>query len=565
LSNVIPIPPPHEPLAEGERALTTLPWYRFLSAIGLRLGGPSPLGWLNLRDYGATGNGVTDDTTAIEAWLGDIATQGITGYAPEGTYMTTGVDVDIAADVHVVCDNNAIFKHVGGASVLPVIHLDGLAYRPKVSWRGGQFDSSLVDYSAPFGSLAECLEVIRCDRLQVSGARFYAGAAAASDTGASVTGGGDSGIVPIDVKDINITDCYFQGFPDLGIYITGGSLTASTSDDAGEAIVTNCHFYRCTNGISSKRQSRRTLIANNILIGINNVAISLYEAGPSTDSGTEVTPTREGIIANNHIYKSGARAIDVHSGVGTVVAGNVIKDFGYQWDGTTAADTLEGIRLFGVLNASVTGNTIGMETLTNTTHVAVHLNDHTVNTVVYPTHYCNIAGNNIYNCASGFVEGAGTGGEVNDPNYYIGNTFTTVTTKYDFQSGSNSVGFHAESGFFNFAHPVKFEKQVRYTRGNGGLLTIASGAVTATQNFHTIDTESSTTTDDLDTINGGNDGAILYLSAASGARTVVLKDLTGNIDGPGDITLDNAGDMAHLIFNSASSTWRVVSFSDNGA
>jgi hypothetical protein len=48
----------------------------------------SPLGLANLKDYGATGNGVTDDTAAIQAWLNVIQT-GVPGWVPEGTYLFT--------------------------------------------------------------------------------------------------------------------------------------------------------------------------------------------------------------------------------------------------------------------------------------------------------------------------------------------------------------------------------------------------------------------------------------------------------------------------------------------
>jgi len=60
-------------------------------------------------------------------------------------------------------------------------------------------------------------------------------------------------------------------------------------------------------------------------------------------------------------------------------------------------------------------------------------------------------------------------------------------------------------------------------------LTIASGAVTATQGFHTIDTEGDAASDDLDTINGMATGEICIIGAADPARTVVLKHGTGNL------------------------------------
>lgn len=89
-------------------------------------------------------------------------------------------------------------------------------------------------------------------------------------------------------------------------------------------------------------------------------------------------------------------------------------------------------------------------------------------------------------------------------------------------------------------------------------LTIASGAITATQSFHTIDTQADAATDDLDTISGGTAGDILYLRLANAARIVVLKHNTGNIHTPygADVTVDSINTVVCLAFNGTD--WLVV-------
>jgi len=100
---------------------------------------------------------------------------------------------------------------------------------------------------------------------------------------------------------------------------------------------------------------------------------------------------------------------------------------------------------------------------------------------------------------------------------------------------------------------------------DAGELTIATGAVTATGTYHTIDTESDAASDDLDTINGGRDGQILVIQAENGARTVVAKDGTGNLQLNGDFSLDNAQDTLTLMYSGALTAWVELSRSDNGA
>lgn len=93
-------------------------------------------------------------------------------------------------------------------------------------------------------------------------------------------------------------------------------------------------------------------------------------------------------------------------------------------------------------------------------------------------------------------------------------------------------------------------------------LTIAAGAITATGSYHAVDTEADAATDDLVTINGGTTGMRLVLAAANDARTIVLKDSTGNLVLAGDCSLTSVGDTIELIFNGAN--WLELSRSDNG-
>jgi hypothetical protein len=94
-------------------------------------------------------------------------------------------------------------------------------------------------------------------------------------------------------------------------------------------------------------------------------------------------------------------------------------------------------------------------------------------------------------------------------------------------------------------------------------LTISTGVVTATQTYHSIDTESNAATDDLDTINGGSQGDRIILRPADTSRTVVVKDGTGNLLINGDFSMDSNQDNIELICGG--SFWFELSRSNNGA
>ena len=99
--------------------------------------------------------------------------------------------------------------------------------------------------------------------------------------------------------------------------------------------------------------------------------------------------------------------------------------------------------------------------------------------------------------------------------------------------------------------------------GTGGELTISSNVIAVTHSFHTVDTESDASTDDIDTINGGvAAGQMLTLIANNTARSIVAKDGTGNLKLAGDFTMDNVEDTIMLVYDG--SNWLEVSRSGNG-
>jgi len=100
-------------------------------------------------------------------------------------------------------------------------------------------------------------------------------------------------------------------------------------------------------------------------------------------------------------------------------------------------------------------------------------------------------------------------------------------------------------------------------------LTIATGVITVTQGYHDVDTEADAATDDLDTIGGGAEGMVIFLRAENTARTVVLKNGTGNLVLGNNISLDDTnkhvalirdGTNWHLLFTASERTFMVDSF-----
>ena len=92
---------------------------------------------------------------------------------------------------------------------------------------------------------------------------------------------------------------------------------------------------------------------------------------------------------------------------------------------------------------------------------------------------------------------------------------------------------------------------------------ISAGVLTVHQGSVSVDTETGAASDNLDTIDGGVEGNVLVLKAESSARTVVVKDGTGNLKLSGDMTLDNSEDSITL--KKVGLNWVELARSNNGA
>ena len=91
-------------------------------------------------------------------------------------------------------------------------------------------------------------------------------------------------------------------------------------------------------------------------------------------------------------------------------------------------------------------------------------------------------------------------------------------------------------------------------------LLITDGIITVTDTFHSVRVQTGSS-DDLETINGGVDGQILFIKPYDN-NDIVLKNDVDNIlcDGGSDVTLNTSRDIAMLIYQS--DTWIQLFYSN---
>ena len=272
----------------------------YITALGFAQGGGSggteTISWQTPQDFGAVGDGVADDTQAIQDWLeagGEL-------YAPEGTYLIAvqagddGVRADITGNINVVCHPEAIFK--AGLSLgydMIQIKADAASYalgeEHDVFWNGGQFDmrdqctSTSVPFSSTFpaagaggrGTSAICdglsirgqvgdntNGVAGFRKVQVRNVRCYADDPSNPHWQRS---GGDSGIFVAGTIHQDVSNCTFFGIRDLGIY--GSGVSTGVTVPKSSAVFRNNVFVGCFFGVSMKRDMDNIIMTGNI--GIN--------------------------------------------------------------------------------------------------------------------------------------------------------------------------------------------------------------------------------------------------------------------------------------------------------
>lgn len=130
-------------------------------------------------------------------------------------------------------------------------------------------------------------------------------------------------------------------------------------------------------------------------------------------------------------------------------------------------------------------------------------------------------------------------------------------------NGTDFVNRSLEDHSHEWSVPQTFESNVtiegKVITPSSTELTISGGSITPIGVVHTVDTESDAATDNLDTIAGGSDGQLLFLSAASGSRVTTLTT-SGNIaiDGASTIALSNTSIIVMLVYRAALSKWAVI-------
>ena len=523
---------------------------------------------LNVKWFGAFGDGSTDNAAILTAFITHCISTQRTGYIPTGTYsVDSQVRMITTDDLSIEMDDDATIKGSALVGANPVLTIQGdVGVYPAFNLVGGAIDNSLTTYTVAVQS-GTCLELVRLSIVVVDRVRFL------GDTDyvtAQANAHGDSGITTVDVSFIRVVNCYFLAQPDIGFYISGDNPQAEATA-GGKVSVVGCVFDKCDSGISGKRFVGELSIVGNSFYKCDVGFLGVGAGAPA------INPSKTTTITGNTFRFTGT-PVDLRGSVGNIISSNSMDDFGRNLDNTVTVTPTNAIRLLNCRRCLVNNNIIRLTSYVDDSHRGVNV-DYTNDTGISPVDQKSatnfVSGNLISDITDGVFEHVDAV-DAGESNAYADNHFVNTTTDVNVQNttGLSYIRSITEDGTermfigqTNICDVIPDGLAIRkfLITNLATVVTIVSGVITATSSFMRVDTESAGATDDLDTISGGVDGGRLILRAAADARTVVLKDGTGNLNIAGDFSLDNVEDTIELIFDITSSRWLELSRSDNGA
>ena len=582
---------------------------------------------VNVKDFGAKGDGVTDDTASIVL----AASSGNRIYFPSGTYIFSNSTMPLEFDfIGAGAGKTTILWKAASASS-NMMNLSGVVDVRLTditidSNRQNQTDSTGY-YGAVGGTIGDGSKII-FDRVEFKNGRIT-DVILNGPTGASqfaivefnqcqfydgLVGDSTRAAQAVSVSEgirLSATGNTFRQPNGPASYGRGGLIMqrpgGSTSLSWGQFSANNNKFDNFGRGTSAAlgciyvySGSEATTIWGNILTNSYGTAITVKaDCGPTSVVGNTINTS---FGANSAAMAFFAQADIYTSSIGRdfVITDNTIRNpeqdsifFDGERNGLSDLTNaiinnnicdggLRGIRFRNVKTIKIKGNVIS-----NTTGVAIAGGD--------CSGYIDISGNTI---DTGLV-GIDVNGSTSSARFCIANNnisslaaiaFKLQTTVQSFCINNNDVSgcttafdtrgsiefsticsniIRGETGVWDKTgtyNGLQYDGNITSTAAsfvNVRQLTISSGSVTVYADWHYIETEGASSTDDLDTVNGGYEGRRLVLFAANNSRDVVLKDGTGNLRLAGDFTLTNADDIIELVFRS--NVWVEISRSDNAA
>ena len=323
---------------------------------------------VSVKDFGAKGDGSTDDRVALQAAIDSTMASGKILYFPAGTYMTSDrLQFRVQADgCEVRCDENVTIKATSSFPqdqkfVEVIVHPDYRNTMHSFTWTGGTLDGTLMpervslapDVMDVYDGAFDMVVLSRIDF--ISNRPNFSGNQSQPPTQADAN---DTCLGLGIGRNFYVEHCKFIGGHDAGIYISG----LGDTGEGENCTITDCYFAYCKQAaLISKRTFRNQIFANNVFENNNNniVTAAVGDNVPYYGAGQKC------LVIGNTILNATTGAIDIRHSDNTIVANNIIENVGFKLaaDGTSIGEWTPdpeawGIAIRGSDGCVVSGNIV---------------------------------------------------------------------------------------------------------------------------------------------------------------------------------------------------------------
>ena len=288
---------------------------------------------VSVKDFGAKGDGSTDDHTALQAAIDSAMASGEVLYFPAGTYMTSDrLQFRVkAVGCEVRCAEGVIIKATSSFPqdqkfVEVTVHPDFRNTNHSFTWTGGTLDGTQMpprvvrapDVMDVYDGAFDLVVLSRIDF--ISNLPDFSGdqnqPPSQPDANDTCLGLGIG-------KNFYVEHCKFIGAHDAGIYISG----LGDTGEGENCTITDCYFAYCKQAaLITKRRFRNQIFANNMFENNNNniVTAAVGDDAPFYGPGTKC------LITGNSILNARDGAIDIRHSDNTIVSNNIIENVGFK-------------------------------------------------------------------------------------------------------------------------------------------------------------------------------------------------------------------------------------------
>lgn len=315
--------------------------------------GLSNLAGISVKTYGAVGNGVTDDTTSLQAAIN--AGTGQIVYIPAGTYKITDMLTVTGVRTRIIGSGAILSQATNNRTILEISAADcsveGVRFS-NTGTGGGAPVTNARTYGAGVAVRQTRNAIIRnctflnCGAAPSSGAAVWlTGAAGCLVIGNYVTGGGMA---------FN-TDAYFGRSG-------GNTLIGNTADTVGRGYVLDLQGANVATNAGDTFRDNVILSASNKGISIDNAQNGFVVDGnrvyASGDNGISVAHAcAGGAITNNFVTGSAAPGIAIN-GLGSTITRTLISGNSFV-DGGSSGIWAKGLKSSTVSGNNCSGNAAG--------------------------------------------------------------------------------------------------------------------------------------------------------------------------------------------------------------